>query len=210
MSASRRLRNSENLYGNRAKSYDLKGKTLRRFTLMRSRTGHAQQCSDPPQGMCDSKADYLAVNCAGLRAKLPSPTSEPELECAIGADHRNSDRYASAIFWRNDLSHVFDVLFDFTNLRMHVADQIVLSLRQLFYTFRHLMQLFQHRILTRGDAMHPPEAKGPTERSDAGQYQRHCFEISHLNRVRMPRSSQKHGLKRLRHAACVSLQLVTG
>jgi hypothetical protein len=31
---------------------------------------------------------------------------------------------------------------------MHLADQIVLGLRQLFYPFHHFMQLFQHRILT--------------------------------------------------------------
>jgi hypothetical protein len=54
----------------------------------------------------------------------------------------------SALFRRNDFSHVFDVLLDFINLRMHVADQIVLGLRQLFDAFCHFVQPFQHRILT--------------------------------------------------------------
>jgi hypothetical protein len=49
---------------------------------MRSRRGHAQECSDPPQGMRDSKADYLAilsihklVSRRLLRNKLPSSNS---------------------------------------------------------------------------------------------------------------------------------------
>src|SRR5438067_292641 len=37
-----------------------------------------------------------------------------------------------ALFGRNNFSDVLDVLLDFTNLRMHLTDQIVLGLRKLF------------------------------------------------------------------------------
>ncbi|OLE56684.1 MAG: hypothetical protein AUI36_15405 [Cyanobacteria bacterium 13_1_40CM_2_61_4] len=54
----------------------------------------------------------------------------------------------SAPFGRNNFSNVFDLLFDFTYLRVHVTNQIVLGLRKLFNADCHFMQLFQHRVLT--------------------------------------------------------------
>jgi len=86
----------------------------------------------------------------------------------------------SAPFGRNNFSNVFYLLFDFAYLRMHVTNQIVLGLRKLFNTGCHLMDLFQHRILTGRDSMHPPKAYDPAQRSDAAKYQRHCFEVLHI------------------------------
>ncbi|PYJ45654.1 MAG: hypothetical protein DME80_01765 [Verrucomicrobia bacterium] len=54
----------------------------------------------------------------------------------------------SAPFGRNNFSNVFDLLFDFAYLRVHVTNQIVLGLRKLFNADCHFMQLFQHRVLT--------------------------------------------------------------
>jgi hypothetical protein len=56
---------------------------------------------------------------------------------------------AQLYFGRNNFSNVFDLLLDFTNLRMHVTDQIMLGPRQLFNAVCHFMQLFQRRFLTR-------------------------------------------------------------
>jgi hypothetical protein len=55
---------------------------------------------------------------------------------------------ASALFGRNNFFDVLDVLLDFTNLRMHVTNQVVLGLRKLFNSLSHFTQLFQHRVLT--------------------------------------------------------------
>jgi hypothetical protein len=84
-----------------------------------------------------------------------------------------------APFGRNNLSNVFDVLLDFAYLRMNVTNQIVLRLRKLFNAHCHFMQLSQQRILPGRDAMHPPKAHDPTERSDAAKQQRHRFEVLH-------------------------------
>ena len=61
------------------------------------------------------------------------------------------------------------MLLDLIDLRMHLTDQIVLSLRKLFDAPCHLMELFQHRVLARRYAMHPPEADSPADGIDAAQ-----------------------------------------
>jgi hypothetical protein len=75
---------------------------------------------------------------------------EPRCGYAVTNPARSMDRIdtRSALFGRNNFSNVFDLLLDFAYLRMHVTNQIMLGLRKLFNAGRHLMDLFQHRILT--------------------------------------------------------------
>ena len=41
--------------------------------------------------------------------------------------------------------------------------------------------------------MHPPEAHGPANRSDAAKYERHCFEVLHAEKCATVRDSKSVG-----------------
>ena len=59
-------------------------------------------------------------------------------------------------------------VFDLADLRMHLANQIVLRLRQLLDAAGLLLQSSQERVLPSGYAVHPPKANDPAERRNEG------------------------------------------
>src|SRR5882724_1323053 len=93
----------------------------------------------------------------------------------VQPDVRNSakpESPASALFGRNGIPNILDVLLYLAHLRMHLTDQVVLHFRKLFYACRHFMQLFQHCILARRDTMHPPKTNAPTTNTEPAKHNR--------------------------------------
>lgn len=54
-----------------------------------------------------------------------------------------------------------DALLDRFNVRMHLAENVVLFLRDLFDAARLFGQFLQNGVLPLGDTVHPPEANTP-------------------------------------------------
>ncbi len=71
---------------------------------------------------------------------------------------------------------------------VHFADEVVLPLRQLLDPSGDIMQLSQHRFLTRREPMHPPKADAPARQTDPGEEEAFELESFHESRT-VPNSS---------------------
>src|SRR5438105_4550727 len=75
-------------------------------------------------------------------------------------------RRTRATAGRNGFRDTFHVLFDLVHLRMHFPNEVMLDLGKPFDAPGHFVQLFQHGVLTRRDAVHPPKTNAPATETD--------------------------------------------
>ena len=134
---------------------------------MRSRTGHAQQCNDPPRGMCDSKADYLAifsihklVSRRLLRNKLPNSNSgwphEPLFVCI-----KNSSPMAEALL-KMSAKRGVEVCSAGIKPGKKVNKEAVKAMREVGYDVRghkcRHISCFSRKLCSHNRAYFPPSA----------------------------------------------------
>jgi len=59
--------------------------------------------------------------------------------------------------------HLIDAFFNFLNRRMQFFQNLMLFPREFFDAPGLLVQLFQHRVLSLRNAIHPPETNSPAD-----------------------------------------------
>jgi len=111
------------------------------------------------------------IRAAGAR-QTATDSRFAQMQCV--AELRISRRTAfCAGSFRRVISHflrdVLDMLLDFADLRMHFANQIVLGSGEPFDSPSHFVELLQHRVLSRGNAMHPPKTNPPARETYPGE-----------------------------------------
>ena len=79
---------------------------------------------------------------------------------------------------------------------MDLANQVMFGLGELLDALCHVMQFFQHRVLTGGNAVHPPKADEPTANADPSEGD-HDHPRSYI--ASSSRFSNREGIDALRH-----------
>src|SRR5256885_629240 len=70
--------------------------------------------------------------------------------------------------------------------------------RNLLHALCHFVQLFQHRVLTRRDPMHPPKTNAPARDSDPGENgDQHFIVRKWLSRFTIPVSMLRTSIRAL-------------